>query len=610
MTLDQYLDDGLDLFDASNPGASDSQLESEAKRLEKEFYSKSTGLRNIQRAKKMFPNDPYIPAIEKGSEAFAEELRYQQIPQATRSMYPRVSRSIARGESFNPVAGIADAASMPGRLVESATYKMAGGEMPYSQRMEQSEGTGFVTDMIRDPLSIPSMAIGGPATSKGAGFIRKGVEYLVRGAGIEGGQSLASQAEQMSRGEDFDLGEFGAEMALGVAIPGGVKVSKKVVSGVKDFSKDLISEATNRTRELLDVVGGRELKQGLKEAFKKPGQVVRPDEVLTKYNDFAENAEKAAKNIINTVDNIDNTFREKNQIVNEAISQMPKIDSSDLINKLKSLKKNVPTGKTTGFENEISFNKQIDGLMNKVDFMVKSKDPNVGKGLFDPQGQPYNLIDAEDFLKLRREIDNTIEWDANTFSKSYMKPIQKAKKDIRTYMKNVLLDKAAKIGNKEYSKAMEDYHKAIQIRESAQKLLMPRGIDIDEGERSQKFLLQLSNPNNLSKRKWANKFKEFTGYDLLADADLLRLSKEYRGALPAVNDYRTGAKNFASGLINVPVVGGAIGTSLGSPKVGAALYGAMDYADDKYSQGLQGLSQYSPQLRGLMRTGIRQGIGE
>ncbi len=622
MATKEYVKNGLLKFKDLNPNLKDKNAyRREALRLEREYQSAQ---RNIQRAKEMFPDDPFIPAIEKGPDAFAEELKYQQLPQSTKSMYPRLSRSTARGEYFNPIAGIADVASMPGRLVESGTYKIAGGEQPFSERMEQTEGTGFVSEMVRDPLAIPSVAIGGPTINKGAGFLRKGAEYFGRGLGIEGSQALASQAEQMSRGEDFDPVELGLETGLGVTIPGGLKAGKKSISGVKNFAKDLISESTNRTRELLDVIGTRELKQSLKKGFKKAGETVRPDEVLKKYNDFAENAERAAKNIIRTVDNIDNTFRENNKIVDEAISAMPKIDSRELIKKLQSMKKQTPSKEflnpkvsgidpNKGFGNEIAFNNQLDGMINKIKFFVKSKDPDRGKSIFDIRSvddDSYYMIDADDFLGLRREIDSSIDWNAEKFSKSYMKPIQKTKKDIRTYMKNVLLENADKIGNKEYSKAMEDFHKAIQIKESAQKLLMPRYSDVDDVDRSQKFLLQISNPNQLAKRKWAKKFKEFTGYDLLADANLLRLSREYRGALPMVNDYRTGAKNFASGLLNVPVVGGAIGTALGSPKFGAALYGAMDYGDDAYSRGIEGLSKYSPQLRGLMRTGIRQGIGE
>jgi hypothetical protein len=219
-------------------------------------------------------------------------------------------------------------------------------------------------------------------------------------------------------------------------------------------------------------------------------------------------------------------------------------------------------------------------------------------------------IPASEIYELRKEIDRAIDWNANDFSKAYYTPIQKFKKDARTFLKNTLEDKAEKMGNKEYSKTMKEYHNLLGTQEKAKKLLMPRVEDLDVSDRSQKFLLQMSNPNQLAKRKWAKEFQAATGYDLLADADLLRMSREYRGSLPMVNDYRTGAKNFASNFLQIPVVGGVAGAVLGSPRVGAAAYGAMDAGEQMYSEGLDKLSKYAPSLRTTKRSAIQQGIGE
>jgi len=607
----------------ANPQASE---EEQRVKLHEVKATYEGGKRNIQRAKEMFPDDKFIPAMEQGPEQFRDELDYQKIPQTTRSMYPRVSRSMARGEMFNPVAGITDVSSGLGRLAESASYKAQGGEQPFAERMEQTDDNlPFASQMLRDPMLPFSAATGGaPASQVGTGIYRKGLEYLGKTAMLEGGHALGSQAEQMSRGQDFSAGEAIGEAAIATALPFGMKASKEAIGGSKEFAKNLISEASNRTRELLDIIGPRELKQGLKHKMKKAGETVKPDEVLQKYSSFAENAEKAAQGIIKTVDDIDITFRKNNKIVDEAISQMPPIDTKDIVGSLLSMRKATPatefsnmstTGlhKSKGFKNEIAFNNQIDGLVNKIRFLHKKSDPNRTASIMDRRSSfdaEPTTISADEFLELRREIDNTIDWDAETFSKSYRKPIQKLKKDIRTKMKNTLLDEADKIGNKGYSKAMRDLHKTIQVKEGAQRLLMPKLKDIDELDRSQKFLLQLSNPNQLAKRKWAAKFKEATGYDLLADADLLRMSREYRGTLPMVNDYRTGAKNFAANFLNIPLVGGAVGAVAGSPRIGAAMYGAMDAGERMYGEGLDKLSRYAPSLRTTQRSAIQQGIGE
>jgi hypothetical protein len=612
----------------ANPNAS--KEEKKAKLLEMKSIQTGGAQRNIARAKEMFPKDHFIPAMEQGPERFQEELKYQALPQATRSMYPRVARSTARGESFNPVAGIADVSSGLGRLAEAGTYKLAGGEQSFPERMEQTEGTGVVTDVMRDPMLPFSAGIGGAtASGAGTGLWRKGLEYLGRTGGLEAGQALGSQAEQMSKGEDFSAGELIGETALGTALPFGVKASKEAIGTTKEFSKNLISEASNRTRELLDIIGARELKQSVKQKMKKAGEKIDPDEVLQKYSSFAENAEKTAEGIIKTVDDLDVEFAKKNTIVKEAIRNMEPVDPSQFLRTLQNSKHSIPRGGEANYPNEVKFNKMIDSYIFKVNDRIKAHNPEMIVETLQetPTGAPkYNFmtgrqgtkevstrgttIPASEIYDLRKEIDKSIDWNANEFSKAYYEPIQKFKKDARTFLKNTLEEKASKMGNKEYAQTMKKFHTLLGTQEKAKKLLLPRVEDLSDSDRSQKFLLQMSNPNQLAKRKWAKEFEKATGYDLLADADLLRMSREYRGALPMVNDYRTGAKNFASNFLQIPVVGGAVGAVVGSPKVGASLYGAMDAGEEMYSKGLAGLSKYSPALRTVQRSAIQQGIGE
>lgn len=257
MTLDEYLDIGLDAFDKIKPEANDLDLQAEANRLESEYKEKQGADRNVERAKEMFPENKFIPAMEQGPDKFQEELKYQSLPQATRSMYPRISRSLSRGEMFNPVAGIADVSSMGGRYLDASANKAFTGE-PISQRMEQTEGRGMLGSIVSDPMLPFSAGIGGAAKSAvGTGLWRKGLDYLGRTASLEAGQALGSQAEQMSRGEDFSAGELIGETALATAIPFGMKASKEAIGTAKEFSKNLISEASNRTRELLDIIGDR-----------------------------------------------------------------------------------------------------------------------------------------------------------------------------------------------------------------------------------------------------------------------------------------------------------------------------------------------------------------
>ena len=191
-------------------------------------------------------------------------------------------------------------------------------------------------------------------------------------------------------------------------------------------------------------------------------------------------------------------------------------------------------------------------------------------------------------LDIRRDIDKSVNWDAETFSNAYFSPIQNLKKDSRTYIKDLLEKTSESIDDKSYIPAMKEYSKMLDLQDKVKRQIMPRSNDLGNVDRATNFLLKLSSPNKMDQKIFAKQFEQVLGKDLFRDADFLRLSKEYRGALPIANDIKTGRKNWLQGFAGT--TGGKIATApFSSPKVAAPIMGAIDFAE-------KGLQKYSPSL--------------
>lgn len=627
MALKLYQDEGLDQYYDSNPDATDDELEREALRLEREYNTQEAPQRNIARAIARGEETgdatgvARLKAMQQGSEAFGRKLRHQgaqALPYGERytgafgqplsateaktreALYPRTMQQMQMGDSFSPVSGIADVASLPGRTAESMG-QAAFGDANMLERMSQLEGTGFVSDIVRDPTLM--MGGGGGAVSKALPLLKRAGQYALKGMRGQAPVTAAAQAERVERGGELGVGESIGETVVAGFLPLAGKGLKKTFTPIKEFTKDVLSEASGRSKELLNTIGGRELKEWARQSVK--GADAKPDEVLEKLRNFSDNATEIANNVIKTVDDFDVLYRQKNETIDKALSAMPDMDALPLMQQLANTKMDIPRGNKSGFPNEIAFNGQIDGMINRIKFKVNQNNP-VRLGQLAHGEKQRTFISPHDMLEVRRDIDKAVNWDAETFSKSFFSPIQNLKKEFRTYVKKDLERVAASTGDKTYAPAMKEYSKILDLQDKVKRQIMPRANDLGEVDRATNFLLRLSSPNKLDAQSFARNFVKVLGKDLFYDANFLRLSKEFRDALPIANDIKTGRKNWLQGFMGT--TGGKIATApLSSPKAVAPIMGAMNLAEE-------GLAKYSPEMRKIQQAvspvATQQFIGE
>lgn len=601
--------------------------EKRAKMLEfkRDYLSESSAQRNIARAKEMYSSDPAalssLEALERGPEAFQREIQSQAIestPYADRyvsritgaprsetearmleATYPNIAKNL---DNISPVSGIADLASLPGRAYESATYKLAGGEMPFSERMAQTDGTGLISEAIRSPYALqPTSGIGTGLAAAAKPLAQRAIGYAGKWAIEQIPSAAMEQLRKIEEGRDVDASEFVTEVAAGGFLPVAAKTIGKAAKPTKEFLKDIMSEASGRSKELLEMVGNRELKEWARKSTL--GEKAKPDEVLEKLRNYTDNAEQIADEVIKTVDNFDVIYRENNDVIEKAINSMPEMDTQPLIRELENSKMLLPPGNKKGFEGEIAFNNQVDKLVNRIKGKVRERYKDVS--IFDMPSSmegPLTKISASDMLDIRRDIDRTINWDAETFSKDFYSPIQKFKKEARAYIKDNLERQAAKIGNKQYSKVMKDYSNQLDLQDDVKRALLPRVNDLGQTDRVNNFLLRMGNPNKIDAKKFAAKFKRLLGRDLFEDANFLRLSKEYRDALPIANDIKTGRKNWLQGFVGT--TGGKLATfPISSPKTAAPLTAGINAIG-------RDAEMYGPLMGNLIRAGKTEYIGE
>ena len=640
MAAKQYVRDGLIKFKGSNPNASKDDYRREALRLEREYSTKTSGERNIERAKQMFAGEPTalakLEAMQKGPEEFGREIREQAIqstPYAERyksritgeprsefearaleAAFPYSMEAIQQDRDFSPMAAIASGASLPGRAFESATYKLAGGDMPFSERMAQTEGTGFVSEAIRSPYNVmPQGRLGAGLASVGKPLAQRGLGYFAKGAAETAPSAVMEQLRRLEEGKGIDVSELGAEVALGGAIPVIGKGARKALFGSKDklkgtsvseLAKDALSIATGKSKELLDYVGGEELKTGVKRIFKD----VPDSKKIEKIKNFHEKSEEIVTGV---VDYIDNQFKDRfvkaNPRVQQALSEMPEIDISDIVldlnrkkkalldprDKFKKGKSIVPPGHRTGDQ--------------YIDVMLAGYDNVIDKLTGRRYGEQSFKLPANQLYDIRKDIDKGIAFDKTMFSTGAQKDVYNIPVEARRKIANKLEDAGAKTS---FPADMKEFHTLLDLRDNISKKLGD-GSNLDK---TQRFMLTLGNPSKLESKILANKLKKILGKDLFEEAQLLKLSREYKDGLGVYNDISTGRSLLGSKLGESlgGKVGAAVGTVMGSPAISAPAYGLIKKAEDvaPYVNTLNRYGiNYQPITR-LTRSGMIENVGE
>jgi hypothetical protein len=633
-------------WQSSNPGASREEQKNKILELKRVEASAYTPEMNVQRAIESAESEGDVSSVDLlramqkgklGEEALRQGVR--SLPYEERyetpygrplgeteaklqeALFPRTMQAMSTGREFPAVSGIADVASLPGRAVESIG-KGIEKDQNVLERMGQADTGTFLAETIRDPYNVLGAGAAASTVSKGLPLAKRAMQYAKSGALSQIPASLMGQAEKIEQGKEFQPGEVVGEVAAGGFIPIAGRLAKKAATPLKEFSKDIMSEATGRSKELLNTIGGEELKEWARKSIK--GQDAKPSEVLEKLRNFSDNAEQIAGDILTKVDNFDVIYAEKNEAVKRAVSAMDDMDVAPLLNKLRLSKFDIPSN-PAGFKDEISLNNQIDGLINRIEQTTKQYNPELNvRGIVEtPLGKPtYNpmtgsiqeqliksrgtTIPASEMLQIRRDVDKTINWNKDSFSNNAYNMINKFKRNVRGEIKDDLVSNAEKLGNKQYAKDMKEYARVLGLQDKVKNQILPRVNDLGEVDRVTNFLLKSSSPNKLDQKIFMKNIEPILGVDLMEKGNFLRLSKEYRDALPIANDIATGRKNWLQGFMST--TGGKLATApLSSPKMAAPITKALDVAGE-------GLAEYGPSLSRIQQkitpVATEEAIGE
>jgi len=471
------------------------------------------------------------------------------------ALYPRTMQSIQQGEQFPIASSLQDASSLPGRAIESGSQALMGnGDM--LSRMGEVQTGQMASDIIRDPSLIPALASG----SAIAGALPKAASPALKALGYAGvgaaEQAPLSTLEQMSRSEmgmGYDPSQIGMETAIASAVgPLGPAVSKGLI-GAGELAKKGLASLSNKSVDLLETVGAKELKQGIKGLFSSK---VAPDETLSKIKNYGEKAEEIVGEVVGYMDNFDELYKNENAVVNDAVQSMGNIDLTDVIGELNQLKiqalpidmksRSVPYGFRTG-------KKQIDDYLENVDDII---DDITGQST---TGKSTLVRPASDVLKLRRKIDETINFNKSNYSTQHAKRIDQIGKRARGKLKTKLEDAAAATGNPEYTSAMKTYSELLDVRDRINKNILGNDQNPDKVKN---FLITLGNPDKLKNNQLGKDIQRILGKDLFEEAKLLRLSKEYRDGLNVFSDHMTGKANMATNMLEgTQKIAGAVASS-------------------------------------------------
>jgi len=370
-----------------------------------------------------------------------------------------------------------------GRSVES----MGGTGVPFLEGYKQiSEGKGptgepnFLSKLMGDPATVPSVATG---TALG-GWVLKGGKWLptlakgeraagalLKGTGAAAAEGVVSAGVHQADSEDPSLKEFGKEVGISAAVPAAVGLPFKVMNkslGVLASQLSNVSEETIRKWGTGFGKGAKELKA-----------------IHGKQNEIG-------KKILHSLDNFEEFTPEK-KIIDEALGNMGNVSMSKTVSTIENIIKKYPNPNT---------NKKAISALNDL-----LKDAKL-KG---------NELSASDFKKFRGTIDDIVEW-----GKPGAKNLNKSLKDIRTSMKDELVDVADATGNPEYKPLMEGWADKLQKRDA---LLEEIGANAKtRNKRIGVFMSTLFNKNKEVRQKALGDMTDIFGEDFVKQAKLLQMS--------------------------------------------------------------------------------------
>lgn len=499
---------------------------------------------------------------EISTQSTPEEIKLDSLTAASpiqSAIFPRRFEAKAGKRKGEAVSTALDLVSLPGRALASFLGREK--DEDFLESLSKIEEDGFVWNMVRDPatgVAMLTLPVGGVALNAASKLGQLGA---LTGLSIAEGSlgAATTQAERMTKGEDFQPGQFGTEVAVSASIPLGLRLIKSAIRGGSSLFGKVAEEATGISQKALRTAATKEGAEKLKKA--------------------AGTELAIGEEVLNSLDDFDDIIPERG-IVNNALSEMGKMDLGGLRVFIERQKiKPIKGLKLSDTEKKVNF--ALDKLINRIvtkkglTKQVTRKDPS-GLGTFTTTiqkglGTPATAsIDAKDFKKLRTQIDGDI--DFNRVGKKAFDILNNKMFAIRTKMKNDLIKRAEEIDpldEKKFVSGMKAWSEKLRIKESLDDVL--GGKFVTRRQKAANMIGNILSKNNKVKFQMLDKFDKIVNQNFIERAELAELAEKLGpdgvpGFLPP---QKTGAS--VKGVVGGGAVGGPVGSALGfglsSPKL-------------------------------------------
>ena len=443
--------------------------------------------------------------------AETHKTKLEDARRASEVMFPRSTKAFSEyevGKGFGSAIaamGMDISSAIPTSLVAAGrtldTKFGLSGDKPqsYLESFEQiSKGQGptgepnMVSDVVSDPATLPSMAAG----SALGGWVLKGGKWLPKVISQQIGKATTKGVETVGRG---------------------------VVSGV---TEGLGSSAIHQTENVLEdkPISGKEIAVEVGVSGLAPAVLAGPAKLMNKglgvladqLSNVSEDAlrkwgtglgkgakqlkgvqgkqREIGKALLDALDDFDEFVPEK-PLIDEALEKMGDIPMGRTIGALEKTIKDFPMK---------NVNKKALGKLNELLADAKEKG---------------SVLSSSEFKKFRGEIDDIVEW-----GKTGAKKLNSSLKDVRTSMKDELIEVAENSGNKEYAPLMSGWADKLQKRNA-----LLEQIGASSKSRDNKigvFMSTLFNENKDVRREALKNMTDIFGKDFVEQAKLLQMSGE------------------------------------------------------------------------------------
>jgi hypothetical protein len=401
---------------------------------------------------------------------------------------PRTS-ALTGDESIPKIAGAAasDILSLPGRALASLPRLAKGGES-FKEALarkgaakDEGKVAGFAEDVIRDPATAATAAVGGPilkaADKLPLNTIKNAaLRAIGKGAVVGGGEGVVSAgthaAENVGEGKPVDWKAAAGEIAASGAIPA---VGGGIFKGANALAKKYIPEVAGPSLEALQTAGTKEGRAALKSA--------------------SGNAYQLGGQILSDIQNIDTKLPNANQVAS-IVKDLPPSKPDALIAKLTEGKYSSDVALSNSYADNV--NKGIDEMK---------------QGIVNVANKNGGTLPAPFLRELKISLDDEV---AKDFGKD-SSPIVSIKKQLRHTIADELTSSAEASGHPEYAQMMQDYRTKLQLADQLKTSL---------GKNPESFVNNLFGANKTQRQEAVKTLGDIFGKDYLEQSKMVRLAKE------------------------------------------------------------------------------------